>query len=84
MNGFWIVGVLMLLSLGAGLLVGTSWNIHVLDQRYRRLAIERRELNEWRRALQEARYVWCANLTASRSETAKSDVSLRERVANRH
>jgi MFS superfamily sulfate permease-like transporter len=54
MTGLWIVGILMLLSLGAGLLVGTSWSIHALDRRYRRLAIERRELNEGRRALHEA------------------------------
>jgi len=54
MTAFWITGILMLLSLGAGLLVGTSWNIHALDHRYRRLAAERRELNEWSRELQEA------------------------------
>lgn len=53
MTDLWIVGILMLLSLGAGLLVGTSWNIHALDRRYRSLAIERRELDEWHRALQE-------------------------------
>ncbi len=52
MTGVWIVGiVLLLLCLGA--LVGTSWTIHALDRRYRGLATERRELNEWRRALQE-------------------------------
>jgi hypothetical protein len=54
MTGMWIAGILMLLSLGAGLLMGTSWNIHALDLRYRSLATERRELNEWRRSLQEA------------------------------
>lgn len=50
----WIVLVLVLLSFGAGLLVGTSWTVRVVDERYRRLAAERRELNEWRRALQES------------------------------
>jgi len=54
MTGFWIIGILMLLSLGAGLLVGTSWNIHALDYRYRSLAAERRELDEWSRALHQA------------------------------
>ena len=54
MTTFWIVGILMLLSLGAGLLVGTSWNIHALDYRYRSLAAEWRELEEVRRALHEA------------------------------
>ena len=54
MTGVWIAGILMLLSLGAGLLVGTSWNIHALDYRYRSLAAEWRELEEVRRALHEA------------------------------
>jgi hypothetical protein len=44
----------MLLSFGAGLLVGTSWTVRVIDERCRRLAAQRRELNEWRRALQES------------------------------
>ncbi|MDQ3154107.1 MAG: hypothetical protein M3R63_21110 [Actinomycetota bacterium] len=54
MTAFWIAGILILLSFVAGLLVGTSWSIHALDRRYRDLARERRQLNEWRRALQEA------------------------------
>lgn len=54
MTGFWIAGILVLLSLGLGLLVGTSWNIHALDYRYRRLAAERRDLDKWSRALHEA------------------------------
>lgn len=53
MTGVWIVGIVLLL-LCLGVLVGTSWTIHALDRRYRSLAAERRELNEWRRALQEA------------------------------
>jgi hypothetical protein len=53
MTGFWVVAILMLLSLGGGLMVGTSWSVHVLDGRHRRLAAERRELNEWRRTLQD-------------------------------
>jgi hypothetical protein len=53
MTGFWVVAILMLLSLGGGLMVGTSWTVHVLDRRHRLLAAERRELNEWRRALQD-------------------------------
>lgn len=48
-----ITAILMLLSFGAGLLVGTSWTVHVVDRQYRRLAAERRALNEWRRTLQE-------------------------------
>lgn len=53
MTGFWIVVILMLLSLWGGLMVGTSWTAYALDRRFRRLAAERRELHEWRRALQE-------------------------------
>jgi len=53
MSNFWIICILMAVSLGAGLLVGTSWNIHALDYRYRRLAAERRELDETRRALHD-------------------------------
>jgi len=67
MIGFEIAGILMLLSLGVGLLVGTSWNIHALDLRYRSLATERRELNDWRRALQEA------SLAASSPAATRTD-----------
>ncbi|MGH3867310.1 MAG: hypothetical protein ACRDQ4_14430 [Pseudonocardiaceae bacterium] len=58
------LGGMLLLCLGT--LVGTSWTDQVLGARYRRLAIERRELNEWRHALQEASLhcVWCGDSMA--------------------
>jgi hypothetical protein len=58
------LGGLLLLCLGA--LVGTSWTDQALCARYERVARERRELNEWRLALQEAdqHYVWRGDQTA--------------------
>jgi hypothetical protein len=69
MTTIWIAGIVGLLLLCFGALLGSSWTVQSLDQQYRRLAIERRELNEWRHELQEtnlslAGCVWCANLIA--------------------
>jgi hypothetical protein len=57
-------GGLPLLCLGA--LVGSSWTDQLLCARYERVARERRELNEWRLALQEAdrHYVWRGDQTS--------------------
>ena len=57
-------GVLLLLCLGA--LVGASWADQALGARYDRVARERRELNEWRLALQEIdqHCVWCGSSAA--------------------
>lgn len=66
MTAVWIAGLGGMLLLCLGMLVGASWTDQVLSERYRRLAIERRELNEWRHALQEAslHHVWCGDSTA--------------------
>ncbi len=69
MTTVWIAGIVLCL----GALVGSSWTVQAMDRQYRRLAIERRELNERRRTLREtslplARCVWCANLIASSGE----------------
>ena len=72
MTAVWVAGIVgLLLCLGA--LVGTSCTVRALDRQYRRLAIERQELNEWRRTSQEtslplARCLWCAHLIASSDE----------------
>jgi hypothetical protein len=61
MTVIWVasLGGLLLLCLGA--LVGTSWADQALNQRYQRLAIKQRELNEWRDVLQETNphCAWC-------------------------
>ena len=66
MTVFWAASLGGALLLFLGTLVGASWTDQVLGERYRRLALERRELNEWSRALQEAdlRCVWCSNSMA--------------------
>lgn len=68
MTTIWIAGIAGLLLLCLGALVGSSWTVQSLDQQYRRLAIERRDLNERRHTFQETslppRCVWCANLIA--------------------
>jgi hypothetical protein len=69
MTTIWIAGIVGLLLLCLGALVGSSWTVQSLDQQYRRLAIERRKLNERRHTLQEtslppADCVWCVNLIA--------------------
>jgi hypothetical protein len=65
MTAIWIAGLCGLLSLCLGALMGTSWADQALDQRYRRLAIERRELDEWRHTLQNTslRCALCGNPT---------------------
>jgi len=70
MTAVWGAGLGGLLLLCLGALVGNSWTDQALGRRYQRLAIERRELNEWRRALQEAspRCVWCGNPMALSTE----------------
>ncbi|MGH3974580.1 MAG: hypothetical protein ACRDS9_14810 [Pseudonocardiaceae bacterium] len=45
-----LIGLLMLCL---GLLLGNLLTVQALDRQYRRLAIERRELNEWHRRLRE-------------------------------
>lgn len=67
MTAVWVVALGGVLLLCLGTLVGTSWTDQALARRYRRLAIERRELNEWRRTLQEThlRCVRCGKPLAS-------------------
>jgi hypothetical protein len=62
----WVAVFIGLPLLCLGALVGTSWTDQALCARYNRLAAERRELNEWRLALQEAdrHRVWYGNQTA--------------------
>lgn len=66
MTAVWVAGLGGVLLLCLGALVGTSWTNQALSERYRHLAIERRELNEWRHALQEANRhcVWCGDSIA--------------------
>lgn len=71
MTAVWIAGIFGLLCLGA--MVGSSWTVQGLDRQYRRLAVQRKELNKSRRTLQEttlplARCVWCDNLVAHPAE----------------
>lgn len=63
MTAVWVASLGGLLLLCLGMLVGASWADQVLDRRYRRLAIARRELNEWRDTLRETNQhcVWCGN-----------------------
>jgi hypothetical protein len=73
MTAVWVAGLGGLLLLFLGTLVGTSWTDQALDRRYQRLAIARRELNEWRHTLHETsrhgaiqhgaiqHCVWCGN-----------------------
>ncbi|MGH4010560.1 MAG: hypothetical protein ACRDTH_20780 [Pseudonocardiaceae bacterium] len=49
----WVVVLVGLLLLFPGVLMGSSWTDQALDQQYRRLAIERRELDECHRELHE-------------------------------
>ncbi|WP_028922405.1 hypothetical protein [Pseudonocardia acaciae] len=69
-----IVVVLMLLSFGAGLLVGTSWTVHVVERQYRRLAAERRALHEWRRTLQET--AWRQRAPSRAVADARADANV--------
>jgi hypothetical protein len=69
MTTVWVAGILGLFMLCLGTLVGSSWTVQGLDRQYRRLAVQRKELNKSRRTLQEntlplARCVWCDNLIA--------------------
>ncbi|MGB6161429.1 MAG: hypothetical protein WCF33_15115 [Pseudonocardiaceae bacterium] len=66
MTAVWVASLGGMLLLCLGMLVGTSWADQMLGERYRHLAIERRELNEWRHALQEANRhcVWCGDSIA--------------------
>ena len=70
MTAIWVTCIVGLLLLCLGALVGSAWTVQALNRQYRRLAIERRELNKQHRALQEislplARCVWCAGLIVS-------------------
>ncbi|HEY6424116.1 MAG TPA: hypothetical protein VIY28_12890 [Pseudonocardiaceae bacterium] len=73
MTTVWVAVILGLLLLCLGALMGSSCTVGVLDQQYRRLAVERQELNERRRTLREARLRLvrcprCAKLIASSDE----------------
>lgn len=76
MISVWVGGFIGLVMLCFGMLLGASWTVQALDQRCRRLAAERRELNEWRLALREAsrRGARYGNLNAP-SVTKSSDGS---------
>ncbi|MCA1708041.1 MAG: hypothetical protein LC808_34110 [Actinobacteria bacterium] len=70
MTAVWNAGIIGLLLLCIGALVGSACTVQGLNRQYRRLATERRELNEQRRTLQKislplARCAWCANLIVS-------------------
>ena len=67
MTAFWIFGIVGLLVLCLGVLVGSSWTVQALNQQYRRLTIQRQELNERCRTLQRtspplAHCVRCARI----------------------
>ncbi|MGH3773950.1 MAG: hypothetical protein ACRDRW_21585 [Pseudonocardiaceae bacterium] len=66
MTAGWVAGLGGLLLLCLGALVGNSWTDQALSRRYQRLALERRELTEWRRTLRETslRCARCGNLMA--------------------
>jgi cell division protein FtsL len=53
MTAVWVAVLSGVLLLCLGVLVGASWTDQALGQRHRRLANERRELNEWHRMLEE-------------------------------
>lgn len=67
MTSIWGTGLVGLLSLFLGILLGSTWTIQAVHQQHRRLAIQRRELNEWRLALQQTsvRCVQCGKLIVS-------------------
>ncbi|MBV9141888.1 MAG: hypothetical protein JO115_13385 [Pseudonocardiales bacterium] len=67
MTASWAAVLGGLLVLFLGVLVGTSWTDQALVGRYRRQAIERRELNEWHQALQHTNRgcAWCGSAAAS-------------------
>jgi hypothetical protein len=67
MTSIWGVGLIGLLLLFFGVLVGSTWTIQAVNRQYRRLAIERRELNEWRLELQQTnvRCARCGHLIVS-------------------
>jgi hypothetical protein len=47
------VALVALLILCFGVVLGATWTVQAVNRRFRQLAIERRELNERRRALEE-------------------------------
>lgn len=59
MTSIWEYGLVGLLLFFFGVLLGTTWTIQAVNQQYRRLAIERRELNERNLKLQQTN-VRCA------------------------
>jgi hypothetical protein len=67
MSTVWIVGLGGLLMLCFGMLIGSTWTVQILNRQFRRLAIERRELNATRLALQDTtlRCRRCGNLIAN-------------------
>jgi hypothetical protein len=67
MTVIWIVSLVGLLSLCLGVLLGSTWTLQAVGQQQRRLAVEQRELNQQRLALQQAsvRCIQCGNLIVS-------------------
>jgi hypothetical protein len=74
MTAIWIAGLGGMLLLCLGALVGTSWTDQAFGHRYQRLALERRELNERRRALQETcpHCAWCGTSTTLAGDASGS------------
>jgi hypothetical protein len=70
MSTVWIVGLGGLLMLCFGMLVGSTWTVQILNRQFRRLAIERRELNTTRLAMQDTtlRCSRCGNLIVNCNE----------------
>jgi hypothetical protein len=66
-TSIWGIGLIGLLLLFLGILLGSTWTVQAVGQQHRRLAIQRRELNQWRLALQQTsvRCAQCGKLIVS-------------------
>jgi hypothetical protein len=70
MSTVWIVGLCGLLMLCFGILLGSTWTVRILNRQSQRLAIERRELNATRLAMQDTspRCFRCGKLIISKEQ----------------
>jgi hypothetical protein len=59
MSTVWIAGLGGILMLCFGMLLGSTWTVQILNRQCRRLAIERRELNATRLAMQDTSLHCC-------------------------